>query len=225
MQIYVESDFEVYDDEGNLDEDFDLFDSDFVVESHISEDDDEAFLNNVDDGVVEGHNDSVEDSGDDDIVCHKDDFDERRDSDEEIEQNQYPRFNNEVVFNPEFDEGMIFGTKEVFKKAVNSHAINTRRNLYFEKNDKIRIYAKCGEEDYARDKPIITMLEWIRHWLMERFQMNRDRAVHKWKGRLPPKITKILQKHMDRIGDCIPINANNRHYQIECSDGSQYAVD
>ncbi|KAL8462854.1 hypothetical protein ACS0TY_033743 [Phlomoides rotata] len=69
------------------------------------------------------------------------------------------------------------------------------------------------------------MLEWIRHWFMERFQVNRDRAVHKWKGRLPPKITKILQKHMDRIGDCIPIKANNRHYQIECSDGSQYAVD
>ncbi|KAL8462855.1 hypothetical protein ACS0TY_033744 [Phlomoides rotata] len=98
----------------NLDEDFDLVDSDFVAESQSSEDDDEAFLDNVDDEVVEGHNGIVEDSGDDDIVCHGDDFDERRDSDEETEQNQYPRFNNEVVFNPEFDVGMIFGTKEVF---------------------------------------------------------------------------------------------------------------
>ncbi|KAL0399904.1 UNVERIFIED_CONTAM: hypothetical protein Sradi_2333700 [Sesamum radiatum] len=45
----------------------------------------------------------------------------------------------------------------------------------------------------ARSKPIITMLEWIREFLMKRLQENRDRARSKWKGNslyippLPPK--------------------------------------
>ncbi|KAL2232618.1 UNVERIFIED_CONTAM: hypothetical protein Sindi_1441800, partial [Sesamum indicum] len=61
----------------------------------------------------------------------------------------------------------------------------------------------------AREKPILTMLEWIREFLMKRLQENRDMAEAKWKGRMCPKIRKILDKH----------------YQISCFDGGQYALD
>ncbi|KAG8376915.1 hypothetical protein BUALT_Bualt09G0113800 [Buddleja alternifolia] len=36
----------------------------------------------------------------------------------------------------------------------------------------------------ARDKPIITMLEWIRQYLTKRLQKNRDKAEEKWKGKI-----------------------------------------
>ncbi|KAL0332737.1 UNVERIFIED_CONTAM: hypothetical protein Scaly_2175200 [Sesamum calycinum] len=77
----------------------------------------------------------------------------------------------------------------------------------------------------ARDKPILTMLEWIREYLMRRLQENREKASKKWKDTLCPKIKKLLQKNVDKIGDCIPIKANDRHYQISCYDGNQYSVD
>ncbi|KAL8463285.1 hypothetical protein ACS0TY_034073 [Phlomoides rotata] len=77
----------------------------------------------------------------------------------------------------------------------------------------------------ARDKPIITLLEWIRQWMMTRFQKCRDRANTKWEGRYPPKIKQILVKNMEMVGDCIPIKSNNRFYQIEFFYGKQFAVD
>ncbi|KAG8372441.1 hypothetical protein BUALT_Bualt12G0066500 [Buddleja alternifolia] len=46
----------------------------------------------------------------------------------------------------------------------------------------------------AREKSIITMLEWIRQFLMKRLHENRDRAEAKWKSRLCPKISTIIEK-------------------------------
>ncbi|KAL8549815.1 hypothetical protein ACS0TY_008594 [Phlomoides rotata] len=77
----------------------------------------------------------------------------------------------------------------------------------------------------ARDKPVITMFEWLRQWLMTRLQVCRDRAAKSWKGKHPPKIREILYKNMEHIGDCMPIKSSNRYYQIECFDGSQFAID
>ncbi|KAL2245754.1 UNVERIFIED_CONTAM: hypothetical protein Sindi_2843600 [Sesamum indicum] len=77
----------------------------------------------------------------------------------------------------------------------------------------------------AREKPILTMLEWIREFFMKRLQENRDMAEAKWKDRICPRIRKILDKHIEKVGDCIPIKADNFHYQISCFDGGQYAVD
>ncbi|KAL0374537.1 UNVERIFIED_CONTAM: hypothetical protein Sradi_3369400 [Sesamum radiatum] len=77
----------------------------------------------------------------------------------------------------------------------------------------------------AREKPILTMLEWIREYLMRRMQENRDRCAAKWKKPLCPKIQKILQKQLNLISDCIPIKADDQHYQVSCFDGSQHSVD
>ncbi|KAL8481075.1 hypothetical protein ACS0TY_027564 [Phlomoides rotata] len=40
----------------------------------------------------------------------------------------------------------------------------------------------------ARDKAIITMIEWIREYLMKRLQKNRDIAIGKQRGQLCPMI-------------------------------------
>ncbi|KAL8456384.1 hypothetical protein ACS0TY_034555 [Phlomoides rotata] len=77
----------------------------------------------------------------------------------------------------------------------------------------------------ARDKSIITMLEWIREHLVKRLQKNRDRANAKWKGKLCPRINKILDRNMEKVSDCIPIKSNSIHYQVRCFDGGQYTVD
>ncbi|KAL2246221.1 UNVERIFIED_CONTAM: hypothetical protein Sindi_2890300 [Sesamum indicum] len=57
----------------------------------------------------------------------------------------------------------------------------------------------------ARDKPILSMLEWLMEYFMKRLQVNRDRALKKWKRTLCPKIQKIIDKIIEKFGDCIPI--------------------
>ncbi|KAL0379239.1 UNVERIFIED_CONTAM: hypothetical protein Sradi_3229400 [Sesamum radiatum] len=77
----------------------------------------------------------------------------------------------------------------------------------------------------AREKLILTMLEWIREFLMRRLQENRDMAAAKWRGRICPRVKKIIEKNVEKVADCIPLKSDNFHYQISCFDGSQYAVD
>ncbi|KAL0370942.1 UNVERIFIED_CONTAM: hypothetical protein Sangu_0412300 [Sesamum angustifolium] len=77
----------------------------------------------------------------------------------------------------------------------------------------------------AREKPILTMLEWIREYIMRRMQENRDRSNTKWKEKLCPKIQQILQKHASKVADCMPIKADDLHYQVSCFDGSQHCFD
>ncbi|KAL8463886.1 hypothetical protein ACS0TY_033725 [Phlomoides rotata] len=77
----------------------------------------------------------------------------------------------------------------------------------------------------ARDKSIITMLEWSREHLVKRLQKNRDRANAKWKGKLCHRINKILDRNMEKVSDCIPIKSNSIHYQVRCFNGGQYTVD
>lgn len=56
-------------------------------------------------------------------------------------------FNPEETYDPTFQLGMIFSKKEEFKKAVQSHAIKTKRTLNFTKNDKIKVYAQSGADE------------------------------------------------------------------------------
>ncbi|KAL0451711.1 UNVERIFIED_CONTAM: hypothetical protein Slati_1149200 [Sesamum latifolium] len=77
----------------------------------------------------------------------------------------------------------------------------------------------------AREKPILVMLEKIREWLMSRLQMNRDRAKEKWHGKLCPKIKRLLKKNIGLAAECIPIKADDLHFEVSCYDGSRYIVD
>ncbi|KAL8515023.1 hypothetical protein ACS0TY_013927 [Phlomoides rotata] len=77
----------------------------------------------------------------------------------------------------------------------------------------------------ARESPILVMLEWIREWLMVRFQRNREVAAAKWKGRICPKVRKILDKHIIWSATCIPIKCDHFNYQVRVHDGTQVCVD
>ncbi|KAL8525602.1 hypothetical protein ACS0TY_015011 [Phlomoides rotata] len=77
----------------------------------------------------------------------------------------------------------------------------------------------------ARNKAIITMLEWIREYFVMRLVKNRDKAEANWKGKLCPRIAKILERNSEQIVDCIPIKSNNFHYQVRCFHGGQYTID
>lgn len=79
----------------------------------------------------------------------------------------------------------------------------------------------------AREKPILTMLEWIRQYLMTRLQENRDKAKKRWKDKLKlcPKIKKTVEQNMEKSSECIPIKSDDLHYEISCYDGSRFTVD
>ncbi|KAL8519721.1 hypothetical protein ACS0TY_010598 [Phlomoides rotata] len=79
----------------------------------------------------------------------------------------------------------------------------------------------------ARELPILSMLEWIINYLMERMQKNKDRAFKgkRWKGLLCPKTQKIINDDVKKVGSCIPLKADDKHYQIRMIDGSQFYVD
>ena len=46
----------------------------------------------------------------------------------------------------EFKVGMLFGTADIFRKAIRAHAVKHRRNVKFQKNDKHRVRAVCKSE-------------------------------------------------------------------------------
>ncbi|XP_075482661.1 uncharacterized protein LOC142522943 [Primulina tabacum] len=77
----------------------------------------------------------------------------------------------------------------------------------------------------ARDKVILSMLEWLVEYFMTKMQVNRDRAEEKWEGLFCPQIKKLIENNLAKTGDCMPIKADNFHYQVSCYDGSKYSVD
>ncbi|KAL0342463.1 UNVERIFIED_CONTAM: hypothetical protein Scaly_1908900 [Sesamum calycinum] len=77
----------------------------------------------------------------------------------------------------------------------------------------------------AREKPILTMLEWIREFIMTRLSDNRDRARKKWSGKKSvQEFEKIVEKNIDKAADCIPIKSDDWNYEISSYDGSRYVV-
>ncbi|KAL0334094.1 UNVERIFIED_CONTAM: hypothetical protein Sangu_1565600 [Sesamum angustifolium] len=113
-----------------------ILDSDYNMVSD-SIDDDDLF-----DKYVDG-----DDSGDEDVVDSDNDFDDARLSDVEGDGSAYPVYNPVESNDPTFELGMIFSSKTKFIKVVQSHAIKTKGNLKFTKNDKVRVYAVCTGED------------------------------------------------------------------------------
>ncbi|XP_020549562.1 uncharacterized protein LOC110011996 [Sesamum indicum] len=78
----------------------------------------------------------------------------------------------------------------------------------------------------AREKPILTMLEWIREYVITRMQQLRDRAERLWEGRkLCPRIKKIVDNNLKKAADCIPVKSDDIHYEVQCFDGARYTVD
>ena len=65
----------------------------------------------------------------------------------------------------------------------------------------------------ARDKPIITLLERVRFWIMCRFAHKRQQ-VHKWRTEVGNRIMEIMEKHKQITKHCMPTNAGNGKFQV-----------
>ncbi|KAL0444200.1 UNVERIFIED_CONTAM: hypothetical protein Slati_2142700 [Sesamum latifolium] len=92
----------------------------------------------------------VEDSKEDseaDLIRSHEDSESHKGSDEDETGKKHIVFNPIEQYDPTFELCMIFSTKIEFRNAVHSQAIKIRRHLKITKNDKKRIYAKCGKKD------------------------------------------------------------------------------
>ncbi|CAA0819378.1 Unknown protein, partial [Striga hermonthica] len=139
------------DAEGNKDTEYstdyydEFFDSDYDMKDASSEDDDALFFDHVDASANgESESESI-DSDNEDVVANPDKLDDLVDSENEAEV-ETPVFNPELIFDPVFELGMVFATKQEFRKAIQSHSIKTKRTLKTIKNDKIRVYVRCDDE-------------------------------------------------------------------------------
>lgn len=76
----------------------------------------------------------------------------------------------------------------------------------------------------ARDKPVITLLESIRFWLMCRFRTNRE-AVKKWTQPIDKRIFSIIEKNKQAARFCMPTNAGNGKFQVTVHGVETLVVD
>ncbi|WVY90142.1 hypothetical protein V8G54_035656 [Vigna mungo] len=65
----------------------------------------------------------------------------------------------------------------------------------------------------ARDKPIITMMEWIRTYIMKRFATLREKAIT-YPGVVMPRPRKRLDKEIEKSGNWIPTWAGAEKFEV-----------
>lgn len=75
----------------------------------------------------------------------------------------------------------------------------------------------------ARQKPILSMLERIRMYILQRFTKQRL-AVDRWHGDIGPRISEILEKNKLKSAENIAKWAGDSDYQVTNMYGSMYAV-
>ncbi|XP_062099818.1 uncharacterized protein LOC133805665 [Humulus lupulus] len=76
----------------------------------------------------------------------------------------------------------------------------------------------------ARDKPIITLLEKIRFWLMSRFY-NKRAELEKMTQPVGKRILKIIEKQKEVAKHCLVTRFDKFQFQVQCSNGSALVVD
>ncbi|KAH7835636.1 hypothetical protein Vadar_028195 [Vaccinium darrowii] len=75
----------------------------------------------------------------------------------------------------------------------------------------------------ARDKPILTMLERLRTYFMDRLVKKREFAT-KWVDELGPKIHKKIEKIKERYGDYIIHPCGEGEFEARGFDGGQHTI-
>ena len=76
----------------------------------------------------------------------------------------------------------------------------------------------------ARDKPIITLLEMVRTYMMKR--LTRKRAeIEKWKHPVGPKVYRYVEKIKSLSVYCTPTFSGNNTFQVEAGLQNQFVVD
>ncbi|KAK1568590.1 hypothetical protein Q3G72_026313 [Acer saccharum] len=76
----------------------------------------------------------------------------------------------------------------------------------------------------ARDKPIITMMEMIRNYLMTRLVRKRA-ELEKWSHQIGPKVFRFVEKIKQENVYCYPRYSGNYTYQVRGRGEEQFVVD
>ena len=76
----------------------------------------------------------------------------------------------------------------------------------------------------ARERPILSLLERVRMYIMKRFSKQRL-AVAKWHGNLGPKVAKILEKNKVESATFFSTWCGLTNYQVHNAHGSIFSVD
>ena len=76
----------------------------------------------------------------------------------------------------------------------------------------------------ARDKPVITLMEMIRNYLMKRLVRKRA-EVEKWSHDIGPNVFKIVERLKLESSICYPEYSGNFHYQVRGPGDDQHIVD
>ena len=77
---------------------------------------------------------------------------------------------------------------------------------------------------HARNMPILTMLERIRVYLMDKMTTKREMAA-KWNDDIGPKIKKIIEKAKEGSSSYIPTLVGNKLFEVRGVYGDQFVVD
>ncbi|RYR68631.1 hypothetical protein Ahy_A03g015110 [Arachis hypogaea] len=117
-----------------------------------------------------------------------------------------------------WEVGTMYVDRNAFKECVTSYAIHSGRGIWFSKCDGHRCKAVCKEE--AREKPIVSMLEDIRVYLMNRWSDNRQSIVT-YAGKILPKINKKIEREFDKGGEWLAIYAGRDKYEVSSSQGNR----
>ncbi|KAL4300440.1 hypothetical protein AHAS_Ahas17G0201100 [Arachis hypogaea] len=72
----------------------------------------------------------------------------------------------------------------------------------------------------SREKPIVSMLEDIRVYLMNRWSDNRQSIVT-YAGEILPKINKKIEREFDKGGEWLAIYAGRDKYEVSSSQGNR----
>ncbi|XP_062085841.1 uncharacterized protein LOC133791949 [Humulus lupulus] len=76
----------------------------------------------------------------------------------------------------------------------------------------------------ARDRPILSMLERIRMYMMQRLTKNRH-SVIMWESSIAPRVATVLEKNKVEAGSHIPTKGSEFMYQVMNMYGGMYSVD
>ena len=65
----------------------------------------------------------------------------------------------------------------------------------------------------ARDKPIISMMEWIRSYIMSRFATLREK-LNAYPGNVMPRPQKRLDREVEKSGNWLPVWAGDAKFEV-----------
>ncbi|KAG6525668.1 hypothetical protein ZIOFF_015634 [Zingiber officinale] len=126
-----------------------------------------------------------EDDSEADICADSDGLNSLHDSDEDEVKN-YPLFDPKKDFeNLELKLGLVFNSKKEAKFTIESHCIRQERPVKFVKNDNIRLWAKCNDDNCC--------------WMIHVAKMTNDNCWQIFRGRLLKLVQGSVEEQFQQI--------------------------